>query len=149
MKNKPRFNLYYSSFIPVYRSNFILLLTCMIGSSILSGNISINSILNLTVGAAIISLLITQISILCFPVGINSIGIRSSTYNLFHWYHTIAWHDIQQVKLKNILGLRHLIAFDPKKHQIYVPLYLSKQQKFEQDLKDFAGDSNPLVKSIS
>lgn len=148
MKRKPKFKLYYSSFIPVYRSNCILLITCMIGSSLLSGNISVISILNLIAGAMIISLFMTQISILCFPVGINSIGIRSSTYQMFHWHHTIAWHDIQQVKSQNIIGLRHLIASDSKNHQIYVPLYLSKQRQFEQELKDLSGDSNPLAKAL-
>lgn len=104
--------------------------------------------LNFVALAVVISLIMTQISIYCFPVGINSVGIRSSTYKLFRWYHTIAWHDIQQVKLKNILGLRYLIASDSKKDQIYIPLYLSKQRQFEQEMKDLAGDLNPLVQAL-
>ncbi|WP_299490767.1 hypothetical protein [Acaryochloris sp. IP29b_bin.137] len=90
----------------------------------------------------------TQISIYCFPVGINSVEIRSFTFNLLHWNQRINWHDIQKVKSRTILGLRYLVISGSKKCQIYVPLFLSKQHQFEQELKDLLEDSNPLFQAL-
>lgn len=155
---------YYSKFLPAFTINFLSLL---IGSSIgyVSYNLSYNflrsgfhNLLSFrpisTVGLvvclvvfAVLSLLSSPILIACFPVHINSLGIRA--YNFWGIYHNIAWSEIRLVKLLNILGLRYLIVKSDENRSILVPIFLSRKQQFKEDVKVYAGESSLLVQALS
>ena len=105
---------------------------------------SVPSTITLALGMS----LAMAVAVICFPVYVSAEGLPC--YNFWGAYSIAPWSTISVVCPTNLFGLRYLrVRSTACSSELWVPLYLSKMSSFVASVREFAGETNPLVLSLA
>jgi hypothetical protein len=96
------------------------------------------------VGGALMSMLLTAITVYYYPWYVYSEGLHG--YNQWNFPRKIVWADIIQVKKTNFGGLNYLRVFTRgSRSPLWLPLFFENMRAFQECLARFAPEQNPLA----
>jgi hypothetical protein len=95
-------------------------------------------------GGGVTGLVLTTVAVRFYPVYVGPSGVRS--YTTWGLYRTVPWSEIESVRRFNLPGLRYLIV--GKGGGVYLPLFLTEMEGFREQVRLYAGASNPLVQEL-
>jgi hypothetical protein len=98
--------------------------------------------------AEVVGLLYTLAVVFYFKVYAGPAGLRC--YNFWGLYRTAAWDDIRSARPFNFLGLRFLRTHTANAlTPLWVPLFLTKPERFEVLVRRYAGPDHPLALALA
>lgn len=84
---------------------------------------------------------------LLFPVKLYETGVRC--YNVYGFYKTVRWEDMESAKLMRILGFQYVSVSAPSLGSpITIPTHLRNIDTFHQLVVQHAGIENPLAQTL-
>ncbi len=143
--------IYYCHFKRLWKQAFIIYLIAIFNISVMDyfSGAEIGVVLKVAIISMCCGPLITALPLWImtrvFPVYVKKEGLRS--YNIFAFYRTVPWNEIDKIRPINFLGLRYIrVGSIRGGAPIWIPMFLDNVDGFIESVEYFGGDASLFEK---
>jgi hypothetical protein len=147
-----RQNAHYLAFLPIFGrmlsgAAIVLMTMIVICSGVV---IELEALESLGIGVVLmvgVVWFLTRMIISTLPLYVSDVGL-TWCYGFWGFYRTVPWGIMRSVHPRATLGLRFLMVNAAGNGKLFVPLFLSNGARFRENVREFAGNENPLVRAL-